>query len=322
MSMCREIGLNRGDVSLRSNGSRAIEGNEQLNSMSLAGDVKNWLELSLIPVARTSAGWLPALSVSLAFDRGHWWRIFVTSHFVEVCSMENAERIQARVIPSIPSLIAWLSLCLLAAAAGHTLDQEWQPVWARMGAFGLVAAVGLGTLEKAREVVERAAHDRLMQARVEGGLARFNQHSAAIDSINEAMGRLTSYAQQQRRSKGVKAPAGKRPQSGQLLASFPLEITPVDDQCPAFDFESGLAIAGSVRQFTSRVVAFEHGVPIGTRMAMLNFKLDGREQLTFVVDIMWTEKAENGYASGGTVLAAGVPGQHDREVALAATGDI
>jgi hypothetical protein len=231
--------------------------------------------------------------------------------------MDYAARIQARAMPSMPSMIAWLSLCLLAAAVGHTLDQNWQPVWARMGAFGLVAAVGLSTLERAREVVERATYDRLMRARVECGLARFNQHSAAIDSVNEALGRLTTYVQQQRRGKGAKSAAETRLQPDQLLAGCPLEIMPVDDESSASDFEDGRAIAGSVRQFTSRVVGFEHSVRIGTRMALLTFQLGGRDRITFVVDIMWTEKADNGYASGGTVLAAGVPDHPDHEVALA-----
>ena len=67
-----------------------------------------------------------------------------------------------RKMPSMPSLIAWLSVCLLAAAWGHTLDQHWQAVWRQTGAFGLAAAVGLGALERmrgARSRSEQQDHD-------------------------------------------------------------------------------------------------------------------------------------------------------------------
>ena len=87
---------------------------------------------------------------------------------------------------SIPSLIAWLSLCLLAAAFGHALDTQWQIIWAEIGAFGLAAAVGLGSLEKTRAAATERVYNRVMQTRVECGLARLNEHSAAVDSINTA----------------------------------------------------------------------------------------------------------------------------------------
>jgi hypothetical protein len=230
--------------------------------------------------------------------------------------METVDREQARVMPSIPSLIAWLSVCMLAAAVGHTLDEHWQPVWARMGTFGLVAAVGLGSLEKTREVREKSSYDRHMQARVECGLERFNQHSAAVDSINEALNRLAKHAARERRGTAGKSAFAARPQGMQLLESYPLEIMPVEDQGPKLDFGSAGAIAGSVRQISSRVVSFDHCVSFGTRMALLTFQLCGRDQLSFVVDIMWTEKADGGFVSGGTLLAVGVPEFQDQAVVL------
>ncbi len=240
--------------------------------------------------------------------------------------MNHCERVQARGIPSVPTLIAWLSVCLLAAAAGHALDQRWQPLWARIGAFGLAAAVGLSTVESARDVRERRRHERRMRARAEGGLARVNQHTAAVDSINEALGRLTAHALRQRRGKPLKSTMGTRSQAGQLLAGYPIEIMAIDEQSPTQAFENGRNMIGSVRQFSSRAVTFEHASPLDSPMALLTFKLGtGDEQLSFVVDIMWTERADQGFASGGTVLAAGVPnrqqgdGEGDMELAISAS---
>ena len=52
---------------------------------------------------------------------------------------------------SITNLIAWLSVCLLAAAWGATIDPSWQPIWMRLGAFGLASALGLSATSKFRE---------------------------------------------------------------------------------------------------------------------------------------------------------------------------
>jgi|GEM_PF-7127320 len=64
--------------------------------------------------------------------------------------MSNGEQETARGV-DITNLIAWLSVCLLAAAWGATIDPSWQPIWMRLGAFGLVSAVGLSATSKFRE---------------------------------------------------------------------------------------------------------------------------------------------------------------------------
>jgi hypothetical protein len=44
----------------------------------------------------------------------------------------------------ITSNIAWLSLCIIAAAWGNRLlPSEWQNIWAGFGVLGLAAALGL-----------------------------------------------------------------------------------------------------------------------------------------------------------------------------------
>jgi len=44
---------------------------------------------------------------------------------------------------SLPTNIAWLSTCLLCASAGHLIGDFMEPTWFLLGAFGLIAAVGL-----------------------------------------------------------------------------------------------------------------------------------------------------------------------------------
>lgn len=207
---------------------------------------------------------------------------------------------------SIPTLIAWLSLCLLAAAFGHALDAQWQIIWAEIGAFGLTAAVGLGALEKTRAARAERVHNRVMQTRVECGLARLNEHSAAVDSINTAVRRLAEHAAKRRSSEIASVPRFKRRWQTQLLSDTPLEILPVEDQDEPFDSKSVAPITGALRQISSQGVTFEHEEAFAARIVLLTFKL-ADEQLSFVVDVMWSQNTVDGYTSGGTVLAVGVP---------------
>lgn len=209
--------------------------------------------------------------------------------------------------PSIPTLIAWLSLCLLAAAWGHSLDSTWRVIWAELGAFGLVSAVGLGSLEKVRLARSERVYNRIMQARVECGLARLNEHSAAGDAINTAVRRLAENAAKRRSSEICSAPRGKRRWQSQLLGDYPLEVVPVEDNNEPFDSTSVAPINGSLRQISSQGVSFEHDEPFGARIVLLTFKLGDDQRLSFVVDIMWSQKTVDGFTSGGTVLAVGVP---------------
>jgi hypothetical protein len=208
-------------------------------------------------------------------------------------------------IVSIPSLIGWLSVCLLAAAMGRSLDARWQVVWAQMGAFGLAAAVGLGSLERIRRARLQRSRDRAMQARFECGLARLNQHSATIDSINAAVRKLAQQAAIDMRGKLGRAQRNRRRDQMELVADYPLEIVPVDEHAES-DVELA-PIVGVLQQISSRVVSFEHRDSIPTRTVLLTFRT-GDMRLSFVVDVTWTQKIDGAYSSGGTVLAVGVPG--------------
>lgn len=217
--------------------------------------------------------------------------------------MDHKTEATPRVV-SIPSLIAWLSLCLLAAAMGRSLDAQWQVIWAEMGAFGLVAAVGLGSLERARLARQQRSRDQALKARFECGLARLNQHSATIDAINAAVRRLSKQASFDTRGKLGKSQRNRRRDQMAMLEDYPVEILPVADH-PELDGEM-TPINGVLQQISSRVVSFEHTESISTRTVLLTFQLvDTR--LSFVVDVSWTQKIDGTYSSGGTVLAVGVP---------------
>ncbi len=146
---------------------------------------------------------------------------------------------------SVPSLIAWLSVCILAAAWGKSLDERWQSLWAYTGAYGLAAALGLSLVERTRIAHQRWLKNRALQSRIESGLERLSEQGATQSSIQAAVRRLREFAE-----KGVAD--GDRRGAGALLESrllerMPMEITPVIDP-DAPNCELGDDIPGTLRE--------------------------------------------------------------------------
>src|ERR1051325_4904674 len=105
--------------------------------------------------------------------------------------LDRPKRLQSS---ALSSFIAWLSLFLLAASSGRMFDERWQQIWARAGAFGLAAAVGLGGVTKVRRLREKRVRDlasRISLERVDGRLTQLNEQSAALELIDDAIRELT-----------------------------------------------------------------------------------------------------------------------------------
>jgi len=81
---------------------------------------------------------------------------------------------------SLSAYIAWLSTCLLAAAAGHLIDDYTRTTWLLMGAFGLVAAVGLQIASRTFVSRQNQKLQRANQRRIERQLGHIEGADAAI----------------------------------------------------------------------------------------------------------------------------------------------
>jgi hypothetical protein len=217
-----------------------------------------------------------------------------------------AEQGQRRFV-SIPNLTAWLSLCILAAAWGRSLDDQWQPIWADMGAYGLAASVGLGVLERARLAHKKRARQRAMLARAEFGLAKLNEQGAALDAINAALKKLRNAAGRCDRRNAAPG-ASARGRSASDLRQLAMEITPVidhdEDRC-----ELAQPLAGALREISARGLSFTHERPFLGRVAVLTFRLAADERLSFVVDVLSTAASPEGFVTSASVLDVGVPAE-------------
>lgn len=68
--------------------------------------------------------------------------------------------------PSVTNHIAWLSVCVLAAAWGSSLEPVWQPTWKIAGAFGLASALGLSVAERLRATRKQWAAQKAAERRL------------------------------------------------------------------------------------------------------------------------------------------------------------
>lgn len=73
---------------------------------------------------------------------------------------------------SMPSLIAWLSVCVLSAGFGRLLPDTLAAAWTYVGLFGLAAAVGLGIERRSRAQRQKLESERAMYERLEKTLRR------------------------------------------------------------------------------------------------------------------------------------------------------
>lgn len=190
---------------------------------------------------------------------------------------------------SLPSLIAWLGLCLLSAAWVRSGVEPWQGLWLQSGAFGIVAAVGLGNQEKTRRAYDQTIQEQSLQLRIESRMAQWKEWDTVIGSIKVAIDEIRGCAASQDRS----------------LDGYPLKIVLVteSDSCGP---TSVRAFAGVLRNFSASFVNFEHQEVIAEGAVILIFTLSSDRELCLVVSLTETQTTVKGFFSCGTVIAAGV----------------
>ena len=85
--------------------------------------------------------------------------------------MKDEPPSQKRAVRSVSSLIAWLSVCMLAAAWGAMLGPGWTTSWKLWGAFGLAAAVGLNVADRLHQANRRRREEDAAMQRLERRLS-------------------------------------------------------------------------------------------------------------------------------------------------------
>ena len=198
-------------------------------------------------------------------------------------------RQQSRAL-SLPSMIGWLSLCMLVAAWCPAFDVRWQDVWEKAGGVGLVAAF----------IFDRTAHvraDRRMRGRSEAArlvtehrLGDLIEHQSSISSITAAVRTVTESL-------------------GPKLVQYPLKLFPVGNDNGQFDINSDSFFTGDLLAISSFAIKFKHSELPNSQNVLVVIEPPNREPMCFVVDFICAEPSTDGVISSGIILTAGVPAQ-------------
>ena len=193
---------------------------------------------------------------------------------------------------SIPSLIGWISLCMLAATWGRTIDPEWQNLWGKAGAIGLLAAVILDRADRVRNQRKQKIEEESARAASEDRLARLNEYEAMQKSVVDAVHELSAFA-------------------GADLNLYPLRVIPITVNGDACEVDWTHSIRGELIMISPNTVCFSHDEECKNHIVLLQFRLQKSKTLCFVTECAGTQATDNGFISTGSLLATGVPQSAD-----------
>jgi hypothetical protein len=197
----------------------------------------------------------------------------------------------------ITHLIAYLSVCMLAASFGAMVGPVWSRWWAIFGAFGLTSAVGLDVLNRSRTRRANRRRRRRLALKAERSLDEIMGDMESSDAIRAALRQFqldaTSSALQ-----GVNGQAEAR-----LPLNKPATITPLLRSSGDAGYRRGKPFVGCVRSISHHGFGLAHDRLLERGFVLLQVDLANGKPIQFVADVFWCEVQNSGcYFSGGKLL--------------------
>ena len=194
-------------------------------------------------------------------------------------------------------LIAYLSLCMLAASFGAMVGPAWSRWWAIFGAFGLVSAVGLDVLNRSR--ARRADHTRRKQFTLKAE-RKLDEMMGDMESSGEIRAALRQFQPDDTDP----TPQGTNCQAeARLPLNKPATITPLLRSSEDAGYWRGEPLAVCVRNISRHGFSLAHDQRLERGFVLLEFELENGEPLQFIADVLWCELQDSGcYFSGGKIL--------------------
>jgi hypothetical protein len=194
-------------------------------------------------------------------------------------------------------LIAYFSLCMLAAAFGGMVGPAWSRWWAILGTFGLASAVGLDVLNRSRARQADQARRRQLSLQAE---QKLDEMLGGMESSN-AIGAALRHFQPRPMNP---TPQGANCQAESRLAlNQPATITPLLRSSGDEGYRPGESLAVRVRNISHQGFGLVHDQPMERGLVILKCDLENGEPLRFIANVTWCELQDSGcYFSGGKIL--------------------
>jgi hypothetical protein len=199
--------------------------------------------------------------------------------------------------PSLRSLIAWLSVCLLTAGWGPRLDSSVREQWALVGAFGLAAALALELAARTRRLYKVRAQQNATNRRITRNVDDVAAQSASLAQLGEMLQHL---CQESGTDPSLPGEAGAEPR---LRFRLPVQFRPVFGEEASAPPRGTPSFAAHVRDISATGVGLVHDEHIDSPRYVLDFPLKTGESLPVLVELSWQNRmADGAYHSGGKLI--------------------
>ena len=194
---------------------------------------------------------------------------------------------------SVTRLIAYLSVCMLAAAFGSMLDQVWGRWWAIFGTFGLTSAVALDALCRCRARAEDFKKRGKLSSQAKKHVDKMMREIEASDAMLAALHRIQPKITDSEPQRGDSRADPRRP------VNAPVTITLV---CPSSG-KLGESFRGSIRNISRHGVGLAHDRCLEREFVLLEIEGKNGEPILFIAHVLWCELQASGqYFSGGKLV--------------------
>jgi hypothetical protein len=202
---------------------------------------------------------------------------------------------------SLPTLIAWLSLVMIAAGWGQSFRGQSLPILLGLGTFGIVAALGLDIRRRTRRL-QRMRSDNAEQQLAQQQLTKRLTELVAVGTktaeIRDVLQQITEthFQGAERRN--------ERRVSSRIPVQIPVQLRSavgdegMDRQC----------LTAVMCEISAGSVCLLHQRPIDDRKVIVSFDLFDGQSISLTAEVQWSEHQVDGtYASGGKVVDVGTP---------------
>ncbi len=200
---------------------------------------------------------------------------------------------------SLPTLIAWLSTCLIASGVGGLLSDVANTLWLQIGSFGLVSAVGLEIRARMRTRIRWGRITRGLQIRCQRELQQVAADCIVIEATRRAVARVLKGA--------LPGPLHGDPHRAEerRACNLPAECICLKDCSKAGADDATITRMGRLSNISTSGFAIELTEPLSPQRVVLSLvPADGR-RIDILGDALWCDAHSDGsFTIGGRLIRA------------------
>jgi hypothetical protein len=193
--------------------------------------------------------------------------------------------------PTLPTLIAWLSTCLLASGIGMTFTEDLRSLWMHWGCLGLAAAAGLEATARVREQRRARKVARTAQKRFDRELRLVKTETEIVVAVQKIMAHLG-------KSQALPADGQGRRADPRFACDLAVDVILASDLLNEGDDLPPKRLKLRITNISNSGFALTLPAPLPPQEIVIVFTEDGRET-TILGEIVWCDRQTDGAISAG-----------------------